>query len=75
MSLVKLTKLARLEARAADHEAGPEKDADRCSAEERVLALLEMRGTWPVAVETESVNEGMSSVDGRRECSLLGAFR
>jgi len=73
MSLERLAKLARF-ARFGFTEIGTEKDADRWSAEVRVPALLEKRGTAFVIVEALLVREGMSSTEGRRLPAYAGSL-
>jgi len=65
MSFERLAKLA-LFTRFGFMELGTEKDADRWSAEIRVPALLENRGTTFVMVDALLVRDGMSSTEGRK---------
>jgi hypothetical protein len=74
ISLFKLARDARFQAVLEEVDAaGTHTDWDRCSTDDRVLALLEMRGTTPL--DKLSLRDGRSSLDARRTKSGLGSLR
>ena len=74
MSRFRLAKLARFQAAFEDRAvAGTQTDCVRCSAEDRVFALLDILGTAPL--DMLSLRDGKSSLDPRKKWSGPGSER